>query len=83
MGRLLKNVNDVELFMEAVKKCKRDVIIRNPLLNEEYNLKSQLSAYIAIGELARDHGDEWEIFANKDDEQYLFHFFEEIRKEDK
>lgn len=77
---LLKNAHDVDTLLDAVNKCRGDVILRNINQYEEFNLKSTLSRYIAIGELCKDHGDEWEIFCmNKADEGYMMTFFREIQ----
>ena len=77
---LLKNVNDVEALKFAVSRCKYDVLLRSMDGSEEFNLKSQISQYIAIGRLCEEHGDEYEIFCtSKSDEQHLLGFFCEIR----
>lgn len=73
---LLKNAHDIDSLFEAVSKCRGDVILRNINQYEEFNLKSTLSRYIAIGELCKEHGDEWEIFCmDKADEGYMLTFF--------
>lgn len=77
---LLKNAHDIDTLLDAVNKCRGDVILRNVNQFEEFNLKSTLSRYIAIGELCKDHGDEWEVFCmNKADEGYMMTFFREIQ----
>lgn len=77
---LLKNVKDVESLLSAIAKCKGDVLLRSMDGSEEFNLKSTISKYVAIGRLCEDHGDEYEIFClDKTDEQYMFKFFEEVR----
>lgn len=76
---LLKNVHDIDAFMNAVNRCRDDVILRSCDMTEEFNLKSTLSKYIAIGELCKDHGDSYEVFCmNKADEIYMMEFFREI-----
>lgn len=73
---LLKNVTDVEKFIAAVGRCRGDVILRSLDGREEFNLKSVLSRYMAIGELCKDHGDQYEIYCmNKADEGYMLEFF--------
>jgi len=80
---LLKNAKDVETLIDAVNKCRGDVLLRSTDGSEEFNLKSKLSQYVAIGELCKAHGDEWEIFCmNRADEGYMINFFYEINKED-
>ena len=76
---LLKNAKDIDSLIEAVGKCRDDVILRSTDGREEFNLKSVLSRYVAIGELCKDHGDEYEIFCmNRADEGYLFQFFSSL-----
>ena len=73
---LLKNAKDVDQLIEAVNRCRDDVILRSVDGREEFNLKSTLSRYIAIGELCKDHGDRYEIFCmNRSDEGYMLEFF--------
>ena len=54
---LLRNVSDIDNFIDAVNKCRGDVILRSVDGREEFNLKSLFSRYVAIGELCKDHGD--------------------------
>jgi hypothetical protein len=78
---LLKNAHDIDSLLTAVSKCRGDVILRNINQYEEFNLKSTLSRYIAIGELCKDHGDEYEVFCmDKADEGYMIQFFMELDK---
>lgn len=73
---LLKNAKDVDSLIEAVNRCRDDVILRSTDGREEFNLKSVLSRYIAIGELCKEHGDRYEIFCmNPADEGYMMNFF--------
>lgn len=76
---LLKNAKDVKSLIAAVKKCKGDVILRSIDGTEEFNLKSILSQYIAIGRLCEECGDQYEIFCmNHDDEPYMLQFFHNL-----
>lgn len=78
---ILKNVKDIKALVAAVKKCKGDVVLRSVDGKEEFNLKSQLSQYIAIGKLCEERGNEYEIFClNRGDETYLIEFFHKINK---
>lgn len=78
---LLKNVHDVDAFMNAVNRCRDDVLLVSNDGHEKFNLKSVLSRYMAIGELCKDHGDNYEIFClNKADEGYMLEFFREIKE---
>ena len=78
---LLKNIHDIDAFMNAVNRCRDDVILRSCDMKEEFNLKSTLSKYIAIGELCKEKGDSYEIFCmNKADENYMLEFFWDIKQ---
>lgn len=78
---LLKNAHDIDSLLTAVSKCRGDVILRNINQYEEFNLKSTLSRYIAIGELCKQEGDQWEVFCmDKADEGYMIQFFMELDK---
>lgn len=73
---LLKNAKDIDNLIDAVNHCRGDVLLRSTDGREEFNLKSVLSRYIAIGELCKDHGDSYELFCmNHADEHYLMDFF--------
>lgn len=79
--RRLKNVRDINALMAAVRNCKGDVILRSADGSEEFNLKSKLSEYIAIGRLCEEDGDSWEVFCmDKGDEGELLKFFYAIAK---
>lgn len=76
---LLKNAKDIDNLVSAVDRCRDDVILRSTDGREEFNLKSVLSRYVAIGELCKDHGDEYELFCmNRADESYMMQFFESL-----
>ena len=78
---LLKNAHDIDSLLDAINKCRGDVILRNINQYEEFNLKSTLSRYIAIGELCKQEGDQWEVFCmDKADEGYMIQFFMELDK---
>ena len=78
---LLKNAHDIDSLLTAISKCRGDVILRNINQYEEFNLKSTLSRYIAIGELCKQEGDQWEVFCmDKADEGYMIQFFMELDK---
>ncbi len=77
---LLKTNKDVENLFAAVEKCHDNVYLRSADGSEEYNLKSMLSRYAAVGELCGAHGDEYEIFcSDHNDEGNLMEFFGELR----
>jgi elongation factor G len=54
MSKFLKNIKDLEAFRAAVRQCKGDVILRSTDGTEEFNLKSRLSEFIALGKLAQE-----------------------------
>lgn len=47
---------------------------------EEFNMKSYLSEFIALGRLCEEGGDYYELFCSTEDEPYLLEFFQELRK---
>lgn len=78
---LLKNLHDVNLFLDAVNHCKGDVVLRSVDGSEEISLKSRLSQYVAVERLHRDCGDQYEFFCmNKADEGTMLKFFYDINK---
>lgn len=78
MSRFLKNISDLNAFREAIDSCKGDVYLLKQDKSEQFNLKSLLSQYIALGKLAEEHGDEYEIFCQfSTDEGYLIKYFYE------
>lgn len=69
----LKNLKNIDDMLNTVERCKGDVILRSADGKEEFNLKSVLSRYIAIGRLCEEQGDAYEIFCmNKSDEPLFF-----------
>lgn len=67
----------VERFIEAVGRCKGAVWLTSQD-GDQYNLKSYLSQYVAIGALLSEHGDELELWCgNKEDEANFRQFFTE------
>lgn len=78
---LLKNAKDIDALIAAVDKCKGDVILRSVDGTEEFNLKSTISKYVAIGKLCEDYGDKYEVFCNNyNDESFMIQFFMYYRK---
>lgn len=72
----LRNINQVNDFLMAVDKCKGNVWLK--FKNADwFNLKSELSRYVALGALICDHGDELELFCDKiEDETNFYEFFD-------
>ena len=79
----LKNVVDVNKFLEAVGKCVGDVVIINESRREEFNLKSGLSRFLGVARLIEEEGDDWDVYYhNKNDESHLLEFFFEKNRRD-
>lgn len=73
----LTNSKEILEFRFAVAKCKGDVYLRDPEGNQ-FNLKSVISQYIALGALLQDKGELLELFcSDAEDEQHFFKFFRE------
>ncbi len=74
----LNNVTDVQKFVAAVNACKNDVYLRSQE-GDQFNLKSSLSQYIAIGRLLEESGDSLELFAQtREDEALLMQMLNEL-----
>ena len=76
----IKNVEQIKEFLEVVDKCQSDVYLTS-VYGDRFNLKSELSRYVAIGKLLGDHGDELELFCSKKEDEYLFIAFFSIHKD--
>lgn len=73
----ISNVKEVVGFLAAVKKCRGNVYLQS-LQGDVFNLKSDLSQYVAIGALLGEHGEDLELFCeDKEDQVYFFEFFHE------
>ena len=78
---LLKNAKDIDKLIDAVNHCRDDVILRSTDGREEFNLKSVLSRYMAIGELCQEQGDRFELYCmNRADEGYMMNFFYNLQE---
>ena len=76
MSKFLSNLRDLEEFRAAVDKCKGDVILRKSDGMEEFNMRSQLSSFVAWNRLASECGDQYEIFCmDRNDEANLLKYF--------
>lgn len=74
----LNNITDVQKFVAAVNTCKNDVYLRSQE-GDQFNLKSSLSQYIAIGRLLEESGDSLELFAQtREDEALLLEMLNEL-----
>ena len=74
----ISNIQEVEGFLEAVKQCKGNVFLRSDM-DDIFNLKSELSQYVAIAALLSVHGEDLELFCEeKSDEQLFFKYFSDF-----
>ena len=74
--KLLNNAREIDHLIQALDHCRGDVILRSADGTEEYDLKNDVSKYIAIGELCKDHGADYEFFCERrGDEGNLMEFF--------
>ncbi|MCQ2500393.1 MAG: polya polymerase [Lachnospiraceae bacterium] len=70
----LKDANQVNSFLAAVNECKDQVYLVSPY-GDKFNLKSQLTQYIAIAALVNQAGDDLELFCdNKEDEAIMLKY---------
>jgi hypothetical protein len=77
--RLLKSKKDVDNFVSSLDHCKGDVVMRSCDGSEEYNLMSFLSRTVAIGELCKNTGDNYEFFCmNRRDEPTMLKFYADL-----
>ena len=76
----LKNVNDVQKFIEVVNSCESGIYLKS-VEGDVFNLKSSLSQYIAVGRLIEDAGESLELFAQtREDEARLLNFLHELNQ---
>lgn len=78
MSRFLKNVKDLDAFMAAVNQCNGDVYLLSQDKTEQFNLKSRLSSYLALGKLLEDEGENYEVYCqfSTDEGNLLKYFYE-------
>ena len=80
--KLLNNARDIDHLIQALDHCRDNVILRSADGTETYNLKSAVPRYIAIGELCKDHGADYEFFCERhSDERYLMEFFMDLENQ--
>ena len=71
---LVKNLQDVKEFQSVLAKCQGEVWLES-IYGDRYNLKSELSQYVAMADLLRDKKGELELFAScREDEALLMGF---------
>lgn len=73
----IKNKEQLKEFLNVVDKCKNDVYLMS-VYGDRYNLKSELSKYVAIGDLLTSRGEYLEVFCNDKSDEGIFekYFFE-------
>jgi len=80
--KLLNNAREIDHLIQALDHCHGDVILRSADGTEEYDLKNDVSRYIAIGELCKNHGEDYEFFCNRcEDEANLMEFFMSLEEQ--
>lgn len=71
----LRNIQQIEEFLAAVRKCKSDVWLESTS-GDKFSMKSKFSTYVALGALLSAQGDQFELFcANHEEEVYFYDFF--------
>ena len=73
----LHNIKEVQDFLAIVNSCEGNVWLESKD-GDKFNLKSELSQYVALGALLETRGDELELFCSSynDESKFLAFFFE-------
>lgn len=58
----IRNLKDIENFKKVINECEGPVWLES-IHGDHYNLKSELSQYIAMVDLIRDKNEDLELFA--------------------
>lgn len=66
----IRNLKDIESFKEAIAKCRGEVWLES-IYGDVYNLKSELSQYVAMADLLRDKTENLELFARLPEDQAI------------
>ena len=70
----IKTGKNIKAFL-AVESCEGHVWLESPW-GDKYNLKSELSAYVAAYKLIKDHGEKLQLYCQLAvDEQRFYKFF--------
>ena len=64
----IKNLKDIEAFKKVINECEGPVWLES-IQGDHYNLKSELSQYIAMVDLIRDKSESLELFAQYPSDQ--------------
>ena len=68
----ITNIEEAEGFLEAVRQCKGNVYLRSSV-DDIFNLKSELSQYVAMAALLSEHGEDLELFCEDKSDEHLFY----------
>ena len=67
---------ELKAFMDTVKACRGDVWLVDSFNENQFNLKSYMSRYIAIAELIHDQNERLELYCEcKSDERRFYDLF--------
>lgn len=73
----IKNIKDVNTFLNVVNECTGDVTLTSAY-GDKFNLKSQLSQYVAVAALLGEHGEDLELWcSDKVDEAKMLQMFKD------
>jgi hypothetical protein len=70
----LNNITEVQEFLEIVNSCEGSVWLESADGNR-FNLKSQMSQYVALGALLENKGSELELFCTSRADEIKFLMF--------
>lgn len=74
---ILKDKKSIRKFLDVVDSCEGHVWLVSPW-GDRYNLKSELSRYVAVTELLKAKGELLELYCQlTDDERKFYKFFGE------
>ena len=73
----IKNISDVKTFLATVNSCDGGVTLTS-MRGDNYNLKSEMSQYLAVAALHGEHGDELELWCTDraDEAKFAKMFYE-------
>ena len=69
------SIEQIDAFTNAIHKCEGNVWLESKY-GDKFNLKSDLSVYIALGKMLSEKFNDLELYcSNKEDERYFLKFF--------
>lgn len=78
---IVRNIDDIKEFKKVIDSCEGDVCLKS-IYGDVYNLKSELSQYVALADLVRDKNGDLELFASKsEDEAKLMAFLNKMSQQ--